>query len=191
METPMLGPGEKTPKDLGNVQNSRSSDQAEHMRNTVGQGKCPFCPDGFDAKKNVVVPIPGVIIVHWQAWFNPFPYHGTKTHIIIAAVKHWTDIGEITPDAWREWAMINEYFIKVHGLAGGGIVMRFGENKLNGGTLSHVHSHIMVPDEEDLCIAVFFKTPKFADYLMALNAEITERKVAEKAALELTPTGGA
>jgi diadenosine tetraphosphate (Ap4A) HIT family hydrolase len=150
------------PNDLGNIDNSRDDAQRQHMENTVGKGLCPFCDgNGFDANKNKVVRSGS----YWRAWFNPFPYTGSKTHIVIATHHHVTDLTELSRDAWAEWGDFNRQFIEDYNLPGGGIVMRFGDNKLNGGTLHHVHSHIQVPDESWFSIAVFYKDPALTAFL--------------------------
>ncbi len=158
---------------LGNISNSRSAAQATHMQATVGQGKCPFCDEnGFDPKINTVI----WSGKHWRAWFNPFPYTGTVSHVIIASLEHLTNIKDLSAEAWTEWGNLNQHLILEYNLPGGGIVMRFGDNKLNGGTIHHIHSHIQVPSTEGFSIAVFFKD----EPLKAFLAETQVRYEVEK-----------
>ena len=145
----------------GNVDNSRTDEQRAHMKKTVGQGLCALCGEGFDPKKNVVI----WAGKYWRAWFNPFPYAGTKTHLIFATIEHVTDISDLPPEAWAELGTQTQEFIKKYNLQGGGIVMRFGDNALNGGTLFHLHVHIQVPSEDWFCIAVFYKDPPMLAFL--------------------------
>lgn len=155
------------PNELGNIKNSRSTEQAARMQDTVGQGKCPFCDgNGFDPKINVVI----WSGKHWRAWFNPFPYTGTASHLIIATHDHITDIVDLSAEAWAEWGTLNQYLISHNQLPGGGIVMRFGDNKLNAGTLSHIHSHIQVPSMDGFCVGIFFKDPPLEAFLADARA---------------------
>lgn len=149
---------------MGNIGNARTPKQIAHMKATVGKGKCPFCKKSktcsfgaFNPKLNKVI-LKGK---YWQAWFNPFPYKGSSHHIVIASIKHWTSIQNILPEAWAEWGKMNQYLIKHYKLPGGGIVMRFGKNKFNGGTLRHAHSHIQVPSRKGISVAVFYKPRGF------------------------------
>lgn len=151
---------------LGNIGNARTAEQQAHMEKTVGQGKCPFCVgDGFDSSLNKIV-IEGT---YWRAWVNPFSYPHHSIHITVATRGHTEKIQDITPDAWREWGQINQYLIAKYDPPGGGIVMRFGDNRYNGGTLNHVHSHIQVPDQKGMAIAVFFKDAALTRFLIEQN----------------------
>ena len=93
---------------------------------------------------------------HWRAWHNPFPYSGHDSHIMLAPLAHFSQPGELIPEAWGEWGMLVSALIERFELPGGGLVMRFGENSHNGGSLTHLHSHIQVPDKTGYAIAVFF-----------------------------------
>lgn len=137
---------------LGNPDNSRGTAQFDQMQKTVGQGLCPLCGAGFDPKINVVI----WTGKYWRAWFNPFPYAGTKTHLVFATIEHITDVSQLPAEAWTELGVQAQEFIKKYDLPGGGIVMRFGDNELNGGTISHLHAHIQVPNEEWFCVAVIY-----------------------------------
>ena len=145
--------------DLGNIGNSRTAEQLVHMRETIGQGVCPFCD--LDKKMNEVIREGK----HWRAWFNPFPYPFHRAHLVLASVEHWTSLQEVPPEAWAEWGVLNAELVRTFNLAGGGMVMRFGDNSYNGGTLSHVHSHIQVPDKTGFAIAVFYKDERLSQLL--------------------------
>lgn len=148
------------PNSLGSIHNSRTSAQQRHMEETIGKGKCPFCPP-LDPEKNKVIRLGG----WWQIWQNPFPYTGHQKHFVLTTIAHITDISQLTPNAWAEWGQFNQWAIKTFGLPGGGLVMRFGDNAFNGGTLTHIHSHIQVPDQKGFSIAVFFKDKRLTEFL--------------------------
>jgi len=159
---------------IGTIENSRSQPQEQHMRNTVGAGKCPFCD------LNLVI---NKVIWEgrfWRAWFNPFPYTYHAAHLVVAAKDHWVHLWDIPEPARLEWFDVNIDLIRRYNLPGGGIVMRFtnedaiivkgsGTNQYNAGTLSHIHSHVQVPDCKGPAIAVFFKDESLSAYLANLN----------------------
>lgn len=133
----------KSPKKLGAIDNVRTEAQRKNMLDTIGKGLCPFCDgQGFNPAINKVI-WQGK---HWRLWHNPFPYDNTQTHLVFATHKHITDISELTPEIWKEWSEINQDIIKNMNIPGGGIVMRFGDLAYNGGSLQHLHSHIIVPN---------------------------------------------
>lgn len=164
---------QKKNAELGNIDNARTPEQIAHMEKTVGNGKCPFCDNnGFDPKLNVVI-WKGQ---YWRAWFNPFPYSGTNSHIIIATINHITGLKELPPQALAEWAFAIKHLIEEYQLLGGGIVTRFGDNELNGGTLTHMHTHIQVPSKVGFCIAVFFKDERLKKFLDEASRHNQEAK---------------
>ena len=138
---------------LGNIENSRTTSQVARMQTTAAKGKCPLC-NGNNFRKHNKVIWRGK---YWRAWFNPFPYSGHSSHIVLATIAHITNFAELSPQAGLEWFMANQFLIKKYNLPGGGIVMRFGDNEYNAGTLFHCHSHIQVPDLTTFAIAVFYK----------------------------------
>jgi diadenosine tetraphosphate (Ap4A) HIT family hydrolase len=114
-------------KKLGTIENSRTDNQRQYMDQTIGQGKCPFCSEHFDRTLNKVI-YEGA---HWRAFYNPYPYSGTATHIVLATLEHISDISQLSRAHWDEWGYINQLMIAKGGpesscLPGGGIVMRFG-----------------------------------------------------------------
>lgn len=142
-------------KTLGNIGNTRSPEQERAYQESIGTGTCPFCNYPPEIRERMIYEGQ-----YWNAWHNPFPYGSHQTHIILAPIAHWTSMGDITVAAWFEWATINQKLIKELKLPGGGLVMRFGDNAYNGGSLTHVHSHIQVPDQTGYAIATFFADEK-------------------------------
>lgn len=152
---------EEEKNSIGTVSNARSAEQAEHMRDLARRGVCPFCTIG---------PLNSVLWSgeHWRMWANPFPYRFHQHHFVIASILHWVGIEEITPAAWAEWGMLNALTIRERKIQGGGLVMRFGDSKLSGASLLHVHSHLQVPDQRGPAITVFFKDSLLDAFLKSL-----------------------
>jgi hypothetical protein len=48
--------------------------------------------------------------------------------------------------------------------------MRFGDFAYNGGTVSHIHSQVQVPDRTGPCFATFFKDPSLDDLIKKIKA---------------------
>ncbi len=148
----------------GDIDRARTEEQRAAYAGTIGQGVCPFCGKTEDLPKEIreQILIEGV---YWRAWRNPFPYPGHAAHIILAPIQHWTQPGEGPPEAAQEWMEINVRLIQELELPGGGIVMRFGGHEHKGGSITHLHSHIQVPNRKTFSIAVFYADNQLKEFL--------------------------
>lgn len=144
-----------TDRALGDLKRTRSSEQQAAYAQTVGSGSCPFCGPTSQMPSEIQerMVLEGV---HWRAWHNPFPYSGHREHLILAPIEHWTQPSDLSPAAMLEWMEMNIRLIAQFELPGGGLVMRFGDHEYKGGSITHLHSHIQVPDCRSFAIAVFF-----------------------------------
>ncbi len=142
----------------GDVDRTRTPEQRAAYEQSVGSGQCPFCGPLETMPPEIREQMISVG-THWRAWHNPFPYSGHANHIILAPIVHWTQPSDVTPEAAAEWMQLNTQLITQLGLPGGGLVMRFGDHEYKGGSITHLHSHIQVPDRETYAIAVFFADP--------------------------------
>ncbi len=148
----------------GDLERTRTPEQRAAYAGTVGKGVCPFC----GATETLPEEIRTRMIyegVHWRAWYNPFPYAGHAAHIVLAPREHWTQPGEVPTEAAAEWLELNASLIETLALPGGALVMRFGDHEYKGGSITHLHSHIQVPDRTTFSIAVFYANPALAEFL--------------------------
>ena len=139
----------------GDVERTRSLAQRLAYEGTIGEGKCPFCGPTDDMPPEIRERMIHVG-VYWRAWHNPFPYSGHADHLILAPIEHWTQPSEVNDAAAVEWMRLNNRLIDMLGLPGGGLVMRFGTHEYKGGSITHLHSHIQVPDRQTFAIATFY-----------------------------------
>lgn len=142
-------------KPTGDLDRTRTPEQRAAYEKTVGQGACPFCGKLEEMPQEIRerMLFEGK---YWRAWHNPFPYSGHASHLVLAPFEHWTQPSEVTPEAAQEWMELNAHLIKALDLPGGGLVMRFGDHVYKGGSITHLHSHIQVPDRLTFAIAVFY-----------------------------------
>jgi hypothetical protein len=113
-------------------------------------GKCPFC-DPLDPELNKVIQAAWKDGLGWRMWQNPFPIKHSTTHLIIAPVRHIVHPDSMESGDWDQMANLINYAISGRdglgmGLPGGGVLMRWGDPKLNAGSIRHVHANIIVPD---------------------------------------------
>jgi diadenosine tetraphosphate (Ap4A) HIT family hydrolase len=130
---------------LYHLGNSRSEEQSADMRRLEADGICIFCPEHLDAD-------PGQRILHrsahWAVTPNKFPYEGTKLHLLLVPHQHVTDLLDL-PDAAQQdfWAALC-WVRDQHGLTYYGLGARNGDCRYTGGTIAHLHVHVIVGDPE-------------------------------------------
>jgi diadenosine tetraphosphate (Ap4A) HIT family hydrolase len=108
-------------------------------------GVCPFCPENFSKYHKNPILKEGT---HWSLTNNMYPYEGAKQHILILHKAHIENITDISPEAWTEFKMLLDTFIKETGLPGGTVIMRFGDTRYTGASVRHLHANLISPDGE-------------------------------------------
>ncbi|MCE0537240.1 HIT family protein [Kineosporia rhizophila] len=125
--------------------NTRTEAQAERMRELEEAGICLFCSPTIDQE-----PAEGLVLAneHWVVRHNDFPYRGARLHLLCVPRRHVTDLVDL-PDAaladyWQVIRTLRERF----GLTYYGLGVRCGDCAYTGGTIAHVHAHLIAGDPE-------------------------------------------
>lgn len=128
------------------LDHARASDQRDVMERIAEEkGVCPFCPAHRKAGE-VLDPIwRGQ---HWVVVPNRWPYKFATLHLMAISERHVRSPHELTPEEWTELHGLISWVITAHGLTSGAIGIRFGDPKLNGGTVYHLHVHFIVADPD-------------------------------------------
>lgn len=126
--------------------NSRNDEQLAEMIRLERQSKCLFCSDelGADPVNRVLARTDSWIITE-----NRYPYQGAKLHLLLVPVQHVTDIVDLPEDALMDfWAALKwikaSFRLDFYGLG-----IRCGDCRFTGGTIRHVHVHVVVGDVAD------------------------------------------
>jgi diadenosine tetraphosphate (Ap4A) HIT family hydrolase len=89
---------------------------------------------------------------HWIIAENQFPYDGTSYHLLLVPIEHVADVLDLSKtsqgDFWNALRWARDHF----NLSAYNLGIRCGDCRMTGGTISHVHTHVVVPDRD-----VFFK----------------------------------
>ncbi|MCX6716234.1 MAG: hypothetical protein NT077_04485 [Candidatus Taylorbacteria bacterium] len=128
-----------------NTQLPVRDEYAKVISKIADDGVCPFCPEHlaeyhkkpFETKK------------FWVVTDNMYPYKPSLHHRLIIHIEHITHIDQVSPPAWHE---LMEIFIKEvadRKITGGTLIMRFGETKFTGASVSHLHAHIVQSNPDD------------------------------------------
>ena len=125
-------------------ENARTEEQRELMAQIEKDGVCPFCAEHFKKYH------PKPIIKETDSWFlttNMSPYEGTKHHFLFVYKKaHVLFPSEITPESRADLFELINWTIETYKIEGGSFFMRFGDHRYTGGSVEHLHAHVIVGD---------------------------------------------
>jgi diadenosine tetraphosphate (Ap4A) HIT family hydrolase len=115
---------------------------ADVISEIKAKGRCPFCPSNFKYHKEPIIRKNGGWILSKNSW----PYPNTKHHFIIIGEKHKERFQELTQRDFEAVRRLANFAIKKFRLAGGALTLRFGESRLTGATVCHIHFHLIEPE---------------------------------------------
>lgn len=126
--------------------NHRTAEQLAEMRRLERDGVCVFCAPylgGADEQR----------IVHRTDWWsvtpNRYPYRGTKLHLLLVPSVHVNDMldlpREAQADFWNALGWVRDHYA----LTFYGLGVRCGPCEFTGGTIEHLHAHVIVGDVDN------------------------------------------
>lgn len=131
--------------DFVNLQNARPGGYDKVIADIEQQKVCPFCPDQLANFHKNPIERRG----HWILTDNMYPYKPTKVHKLIIHAEHIKHIADISAEAWQE---LQEIMKEVHAknpLPGGTFILRFGETRFTGASVTHLHANLAQSNPED------------------------------------------
>lgn len=127
-------------KNFVNLKNARIKEQYEVMKKVQKGNYCPFCPQYYQKAQLEPIIKQGR---YWHIRKNKWPYQNTRIHLLIIHNNHIEKLSEITPEAGKELFELSQWTEKEYDISGGGLCLRFGNIEINGGTVLHLHFHII------------------------------------------------
>ena len=131
---------------LYNHHQGRTPEQKRRMKGLDERGVCSFCRDNLE--KETTSPIE-FETDHWVAKANDFPYERTSHHILLIPKKHTSNIRDLSPEAQTEFLSLVAKIEQKYQFKSFAIAMRSGDMRFNGGTVDHLHAHIVVGNTDD------------------------------------------
>lgn len=129
------------------VEHARGEKQLEIMKRIQEDGVCPFCSENF--LKYHTEPI----IKETENWIltnNYDRYEGAIHHFLfVYKPAHINSPSKILPEARVELFDLVDEMCKLHNIEGGSVLMRFGDGKINGSSVEHLHVHLVVGDSKN------------------------------------------
>jgi diadenosine tetraphosphate (Ap4A) HIT family hydrolase len=129
-----------------NVSAGRSQKQVDNMRELEADGTCFMCYDNLLAYKNNKIEFE---TTHWIATKNAYPYEHTTLHMLLIPRRHVRSLSDLSKE---ERADLIEAIVEVEkqfNLDSYAVGMRCGDFRYNGGSVEHLHAHI-ITGERDL-----------------------------------------
>jgi ATP adenylyltransferase len=128
---------------LYHLPNHRTEQQRDEMIRLEAAGICILCPEHLarDRDQPILHRTP-----QWTVTPNKFPYAGTALHLLLVPDEHVPDLLDLSApaqaDFWAALGWVREH----HGLTYYGLGSRNGDCRYTGGTIYHVHVHVIVGD---------------------------------------------
>jgi diadenosine tetraphosphate (Ap4A) HIT family hydrolase len=124
------------------VGNARHADQAERMRELEAAGVCLFCSGEDD---------PDVVLQErdWTVRRNAYPYRNTRLHLLVVPRRHVADLLDLTDTELAGFWSVGRALRERYDLTFYGLGARCGDCRYTGGTIEHVHVHLVVGDVDD------------------------------------------
>lgn len=109
-------------------------------------GVCPFCPENLAKYHKKPILKEGSF---WVLTENMYPYEGAKQHGLLIHKAHITSLPQISKEAWSELNDLVVWFTTERNIPGGTFLMRFGDTRYTGASVSHLHANLVSPDGEN------------------------------------------
>lgn len=129
-----------------NLAAGRTPEQIEKMKMLQEKGICAFCPEYFIEHHDNPIEFE---TTYWIVAKNDYPYDHTSLHLLLVAKEHVQTVTQLSLEARNDFMQtlvrVEEHF-KLPSYA---IGMRVGDFHYNGGSVDHIHAHLVVGDSSD------------------------------------------
>jgi ATP adenylyltransferase len=134
---------------LYNFAAARSDEQLKDMQNLDSRGVCIFCPEHIGEDKQELL----IDTDSWMVKENSYPYKDTKLHLLLVPKEHVSTISKLSLAAQKEFLPLVSKCERKFKLTSYALAIRSGDMRRNGGSIEHLHVHIVVgntdnPDHE-------------------------------------------
>ncbi len=129
-----------------NFARARSEEQRIQMEGLKERGVCAFCLEHLDKEHREPIEF---VTEHWVVTKNDYPYKRTRLHLLMLAKKHVKTLADLSPEALSDLTATVVIIEKKWNLSSYAVGIRSGDMFYNGGSVEHLHAHIIVGDPED------------------------------------------
>ena len=129
-----------------NFDTARTPEQIEKMKVLEASNICAFCPEHFEEFHDHPIEFQ---TDHWIVAKNDYPYEHTTTHLMLFAKEHVSALRDLSRAARQEYMDVLARIEEEFNLPSFGVGMRVGDFRYNGGSVDHLHAHVIVGDFSD------------------------------------------
>jgi len=130
---------------LYNFDAARSEKQRQDMQDLDARGICIFCPEHITNDGSKIL----FETKHWIVKTNKYPYKDTKHHIVLVPKEHVPTISKLSKEAQEDFLPAVARSEKKFKLDSYAIGIRSGDMRYNGGSIEHLHAHIVSGKVDD------------------------------------------
>lgn len=130
----------KKKKSHVNLHHARTDYARGVMKQIEKDGVCPFCMEHFLKYHTKPILSKGR---YWVFTENFDPYAGSKHHLFAVYKTHAVSLDEIPGDAAAELFKGFSKLAKKRKIRGATMFMRYGDTDYTGGTIDHLHAHLV------------------------------------------------
>lgn len=125
---------------LYNFDAARNEHQLAKMQDLEAKGVCIFCPEHIHEDEEELI----IDSTHWMVKKNTYPYKGSKLHLVIIPKLHVSTVAELPIEAQQAFLPTIVECETLFKLGSFAIGMRSGDMRYNGGSIDHLHAHLLV-----------------------------------------------
>lgn len=157
-ETPAINATEIQDNSFLDINNSRTDEQRIAMQRIIENGYDPFL------KENILKEHKNPILKEGKYWFvteNQWPYNNIRKQFLFITQMYVETLSELNGEAFQELLLLANEICNEYGIKGGALCGRFGDTKISGATVKHLHFQVIESDPEKghvlFCIGAFKK----------------------------------
>ena len=128
-----------------NLHTSRIAKQTGQMADLAERGVCAFCPEHIATEQREPIELQ---TEHWTVKKNDYPYEQTKLHLLLIPKEHVKTLSELSQPALHD---LTDTIVKIEKqwqLTHYAVGLRSGDMHRTGGSVEHLHAHVVVGDVE-------------------------------------------
>lgn len=126
-----------------NLATARFEEQKKQMEDLGHRGVCAFCPENVASEQKEPVEL---TTDHWLVKKNDYPYDHTKLHLLLIPKEHVSTLSELSLPALHNLPETIVQIEKKWKLTHYAVGIRSGNMHHTGGSVEHLHAHIVVGD---------------------------------------------
>jgi ATP adenylyltransferase len=124
---------------------ARTDAQAKRMKDLEKRNVCAFCRENIETETTSPIEIE---TKNWVVKESDYPYERTKHHLLIISKTHAKSVTGLSKAAQDEFLPLIAKIEKFYKLPSYAVAMRAGDMHYNGGSVEHIHAHVITGDTE-------------------------------------------